>query len=90
MSKSRSETSESSSAAGPRPLIILADGSWCGREADTRSNIYLLARMVGIDIDDVNDTDIHPKGSKAWYIHGVGLGSTFLEYVVVIISWFSC
>lgn len=81
MSKSRSETSESSPAAEPRPLIILADGSWCGREADTRSNIYLLARMIGIDIDDVNDTDIHRKGHKAWYIHGVGLGSTFLEYV---------
>ncbi|KAL9488055.1 hypothetical protein ACSS6W_000332 [Trichoderma asperelloides] len=81
MSKSRSETSESSPAAEPRPLIILADGSWCGREADTRSNIYLLARMIGIDIDDVNDTDIHRKGHKAWYIHGVGLGSTFLDYV---------
>ncbi|KAL7892799.1 hypothetical protein HDV63DRAFT_408807 [Trichoderma sp. SZMC 28014] len=81
MSSSKSGTSESSPAAEPRPLIILADGSWCGREADTRSNIYLLAKMVGIGIDDINDTDIHRLGSKAWYIHGVGLGSTFLDYV---------
>lgn len=87
MSSSKSGTSESSPAAEPGPLIILADGSWCGREADTRSNIYLLAKMVGIGIDDVNDTDIHRLGNKAWYIHGVGLGSTFLECVVAINLW---
>ncbi|KAL7922810.1 hypothetical protein ACQKWADRAFT_291491 [Trichoderma austrokoningii] len=82
MSGSGSGTSEeSSTAAEPRPLIILADGSWCGREANTRSNIHLLANMVGIDIDDVNDTDVHCLGDKAWYMHGVGLGSTFLDYV---------
>jgi hypothetical protein len=44
--------------------------------------------MAGIHIDDVNDTDIHHLGNKAWYIHGVGLGSTFLEYVVMNNSWF--
>lgn len=81
MSSSKSSTSESSPAAEPRPLIIFGDGSWCGRETDTRSNIYLLAKIVGIEIDDVNDKDIHRLGSKAWYIHGVGLGSTFLECV---------
>ncbi|RFU76515.1 hypothetical protein TARUN_5719 [Trichoderma arundinaceum] len=78
MSKSRSDTSE---AAEPRPLVILADGSWCGREADTESNIYRLARMVGIDMGAVNDTEFHFVGDKAWYIHGVGLGSTFLDHV---------
>ncbi|KAM0256229.1 hypothetical protein ACHAQJ_005100 [Trichoderma viride] len=81
MSNSTPDTSESSLATEPRPLVIFADGSWCGRETNTRSNIYLLARMVGIDIDNVNDTDIHSEGDKAWYIHGVGLGSTFLDYV---------
>jgi hypothetical protein len=81
MSSSKSDTSGSSPVADPRPLIILADGSWCGREADTRSNIYLLAKMVGIDIDKVKVPDIHREGNKAWYIHGVGLGSTFLDYV---------
>ncbi|KAH6887047.1 hypothetical protein B0T10DRAFT_515996 [Thelonectria olida] len=76
------ETSEPSTAAAePRPLILLGDGSWCGRETDTKSNIYLLAKMVGIDIDNVNDTDVHDMGDRAWYIHGVGLGSTFLDYV---------
>ncbi|KAI5458314.1 hypothetical protein BGZ63DRAFT_493460 [Mariannaea sp. PMI_226] len=64
-----------------RPLILLADGSWCGRETDTRSNIYLLAAMVGIKIADPTDTDVHMLEDKAWYIHGVGLGSTFLDYV---------
>ncbi|KAH7007621.1 hypothetical protein EDB80DRAFT_458560 [Ilyonectria destructans] len=65
----------------PRPLILLGDGSWCGREAGTRSNIYRLADMVGIKINDPTDTDVHIMKDKAWYIHGVGLGSTFLDYV---------
>ncbi|KAL7787144.1 hypothetical protein V8C37DRAFT_390772 [Trichoderma ceciliae] len=81
MSNSRSGASESSPVTEPRPLIILADGTWCGREANTRSNIYLLANMIGINMEDVNDTDIHVKDDKAWYIHGVGIGSTFLNYV---------
>lgn len=67
--------------AEPKPLIILGDGSWCGREADTRSNIYLLAKMIGINMENSTDTDVHEIDGKAWYIHGVGLGSTFLEYV---------
>lgn len=62
-----------------QPLVILCDGTWCGREMDTRSNIYLLARVVGIDIDDPTDTDEHFLKDKAWYIHGVGLGSTFIK-----------
>lgn len=39
----------------------------------------MLAKMVGIDIDGVDYTGTHDN--KAWYIHGVGLGSTFLDYV---------
>lgn len=72
--------------AEPRPLILLGDGSWCGREADTRSNIYRLADMVGIKIKDPTDTDVHVMKDKAWYIHGVGLGSTFLEYVIISLT----
>ncbi|KAM6514375.1 hypothetical protein FALCPG4_015524 [Fusarium falciforme] len=68
-------------ASKPRPLVILCDGTWAGRETDTRTNIYLLARMVGIDIENPTDTDIHVLDDSAWYIHGVGLGSTFLDYV---------
>jgi hypothetical protein len=71
----------SDTSAEPKPLILLGDGSWCGREADTKSNIYLLARMIGIDMENITDTDVHVMDDKAWYIHGVGLGSTFLEYV---------
>ncbi|KAG7417884.1 hypothetical protein DER46DRAFT_632357 [Fusarium sp. MPI-SDFR-AT-0072] len=72
---------KSEASAEPKPLILLGDGSWCGREADTKSNIYLLARMVGIDMNNITDTDVHVMDDKAWYIHGVGLGSTFLDYI---------
>jgi hypothetical protein len=71
----------SDTSAEPKPLILLGDGSWCGREADTKSNIYLLAEMIGIDMKKITDIDVHVMDDKAWYIHGVGLGSTFLEYV---------
>ncbi|PNP74450.1 hypothetical protein FNYG_12213 [Fusarium nygamai] len=71
----------SDTSAEPKPLILLGDGSWCGREADTKSNIYLLAKMIGIDMENITDTDVHLMDDKAWYIHGVGLGSTFLDYV---------
>ncbi|KAF4332397.1 hypothetical protein FBEOM_13810 [Fusarium beomiforme] len=72
---------KSEASAEPKPLILLGDGSWCGREADTMPNIYLLARMIGIEMKNITDTDVHVMDDKAWYIHGVGLGSTFLDYV---------
>ncbi|KAF7556065.1 hypothetical protein G7Z17_g1684 [Cylindrodendrum hubeiense] len=62
----------------PRPLIVLCDGTWAGREANTRTNIYLLAKLVGIAIDNPNDTDVHVLDDSAWYTHGVGLGSTYV------------
>lgn len=65
----------------PRPLIILCDGTWAGREANTKTNIYLLAKIVGINMDNPTVKDVHVLGDLAWYIHGVGLGSTFLECV---------
>jgi hypothetical protein len=75
-----------------KPLILLCDGTWCGREASTKTNIYELAEMIGISITDATDEDEHffpapgqsdssGKGKKARYIHGVGLGSTFLDYI---------
>ncbi|KAH9203925.1 hypothetical protein DL95DRAFT_471947 [Leptodontidium sp. 2 PMI_412] len=72
-----------------KPLVLLCDGTWCGREAGTKTNIYLLAKMIGIPIDNPNDLDEHffpspgqpDNGKRARYIHGVGLGSTFLDYV---------
>jgi uncharacterized protein (DUF2235 family) len=35
----------------PEKLVIFCDGTWCGPEDGTRTNIQLLAEMVGIDID---------------------------------------
>ncbi|CZR56384.1 uncharacterized protein PAC_06272 [Phialocephala subalpina] len=75
-----------------KPLILLCDGTWCGREASTKTNIYELAEMIGISMTDANDEDEHffpppgysdhsDNGKKARYIHGVGLGSTFLDYI---------
>ncbi|KAH7203414.1 hypothetical protein DER44DRAFT_746887 [Fusarium oxysporum] len=58
----------------PRPLVLLGDGSWCGREADTKSNIYLLARMIRINMKNIIDTDFHIIDNKAWYIYGISLG----------------
>lgn len=70
-----------------KPLILLCDGTWCGREANTKTNIYKLARLIGgEDPNDSDDQDIIP--GRACYVHGVGLGSTFLEYVPIILSLF--
>ena len=69
-----------------KPLILLCDGTWCGREANTKTNIYKLARLIGIE--DPNDTDQDMIPGRACYTHGVGLGSSFLEYVPIILSLF--
>jgi hypothetical protein len=68
-------------------LVVLCDGTWCGRETNTESNIYYLARMMGIDMTgDTGPDDIHTLGVpgdavQARYANGVGLGSTFLDYL---------
>jgi hypothetical protein len=38
-------------------LVVFCDGTWCGPEYGTRTNIQLLAEMVGIDMDT-------PKGTR--------------------------
>ncbi|KAL6411730.1 hypothetical protein AUP68_04104 [Ilyonectria robusta] len=59
-------------------LILLCDGTWCGKEAGTETNIHLLAKMVGIDVDsELSIRNTNPV--KARYADGVGLGSTFLH-----------
>lgn len=35
----------------PQKLVIFCDGTWCGPEHGTRTNIQLLAEMVGIDMN---------------------------------------
>ncbi len=68
------------------PIVVLSDGTWCGRETGTKSNIYELARIFGIDVKDPNSKDEYYRCShgdpiKARYRHGVGLNSTFLDYL---------
>ncbi|KAK0714743.1 hypothetical protein B0H67DRAFT_489964 [Lasiosphaeris hirsuta] len=77
--------------AEPRPrIVVLCDGTWCGRETGTRTNIYRLAKLFGVDIDDPDTTEAQfrppafppfPTLIHARYRHGVGLGSTFLDYL---------
>lgn len=76
----------------PRPrIVILCDGTWCGRESGTRTNIYLLTQILGLNLDDPNTTTPQTRSSNPLtppdqqihirYNHGVGLGSTFLDYL---------
>ncbi|ODA84221.1 hypothetical protein RJ55_02739 [Drechmeria coniospora] len=78
---------ESVAKSQAKPLVILCDGTWCGRETDTKTNLYLLARMVGIYIDDSTDTRPHVLDGRAWYMHGVGLGSTFMDAAQCIAAY---
>ncbi|KAL4778348.1 hypothetical protein BJX76DRAFT_366384 [Aspergillus varians] len=66
-------------AEGPtQPLILLCDGTWCGRESNTRTNIYKLAERVGVRFQD----GVVPQSPEGvCYIEGVGLGSSFLDYI---------
>jgi hypothetical protein len=71
-------------ASEPQRLLVFCDGTWCGPETDTRTNIQILAEMTGIDMKN-------PKGSReledparklrAKYFNGIGLGSTFFAYL---------
>ena len=69
------------------PIVVLCDGTWCGRETGTQTNIYRLAKLFGIDCnsDITNPESIAPAPGQpnvhAQYQHGVGLGSTFFDYL---------
>ncbi|KAF9309874.1 hypothetical protein BG003_009195 [Podila horticola] len=69
-------------------LIVLCDGTWCGPETNTKSNISLLAKMIGIPMDKADPTTAEPipyedyaRGLQACYFPGSGVGGTFLEYL---------
>lgn len=71
-----------------KKLIVLCDGSWCGSETNTSTNIFLLAEMIGINMSQQNPDHAQPieyenteHSVKACYFPGVGLGGTFLEYI---------
>ncbi|KAJ9157152.1 Peptidoglycan binding domain containing protein [Coniochaeta hoffmannii] len=80
-------------AEPPRPrIVLLCDGTWCGREAGTRTNIYRLAELFGVDMDASDSDSTVPQERRyddgdeehrihVRYRHGVGLGSGFLDYL---------
>ena len=68
-------------------LVILCDGTWCGRETGTETNISLLASAIGIP-NSKAPTDQEPRTFSnpdrhlhASYFAGCGLGGTFLSYL---------
>ncbi|KAF9396542.1 hypothetical protein CPC16_000650 [Podila verticillata] len=69
-------------------LIVLCDGTWCGSETNTKSNIFILARMIGIPMGKADPKQAQPishvdhaREVQACYFPGSGLGGTFLEYL---------
>ncbi|RGP53772.1 hypothetical protein FSPOR_12009 [Fusarium sporotrichioides] len=72
-------------------IVVLCDGTWCGRETNTKTNIYRLAQLFQVPIDNPNSTDtyfrqVNPADPPdrqivARYRHGVGLGAGFLDYL---------
>ncbi|KAG0208646.1 hypothetical protein BGX28_000454 [Mortierella sp. GBA30] len=89
--KAPAEATASGSTANTtkHKLIVLCDGTWCGSEANTESNVFLLAKMIGIDMSQQNpeqsaepiEYENSDRGVKACYFPGSGLGGTFLEYL---------
>ena len=65
-----------------KPLIILCDGTWCGRETGTETNIYKLAERIWGKFQD--DAAVHQVSDWVCYVEGVGLGSSLLEYVPLL------
>ncbi|KLU86975.1 hypothetical protein MAPG_05981 [Magnaporthiopsis poae ATCC 64411] len=66
------------------PIVLLCDGTWCGRETGTQTNVYRLAELVGLGVTNPNSEDeyvlLRPE-IKVRYRHGVGLNSGFLDYL---------
>ena len=53
-----------------KPLVLLCDGTWCGRETGTETNVLKLAEMMGFP----------QNPDRVFYLEGVGIGGSFLEY----------
>ncbi|KAH7310707.1 hypothetical protein B0I35DRAFT_358552 [Stachybotrys elegans] len=68
-----------------RRVIVLCDGTWCGRETNTRSNINFLSRMIGINLDISAPSPVvymsPTRDVRAAYFDGVGLGGDFMNYL---------
>lgn len=63
-----------------RKVVVLVDGTWCGPETNTKSNIHEIAKLVGINPTgpdrSYTSADVHAK-----YFPGVGLGGDFMSYL---------
>jgi hypothetical protein len=66
----------------PTKVVVLVDGTWCGPETNTRSNIHFLAKMIGINPTAASHTHTLETGDfHAKYFQGVGLGGSFMRYL---------
>ncbi|KAK3810655.1 MAG: hypothetical protein JOS17DRAFT_664522, partial [Linnemannia elongata] len=61
-------------------VVVLCDGTWCGSETGTKTNISLLAEMIEQPSQLPEGSNNRP-GIKACYFPGSGLRGTFLEYL---------
>ncbi|KAL5361998.1 hypothetical protein BJX96DRAFT_166318 [Aspergillus floccosus] len=48
-----------------KPLVLLCDGTWCGRETGTETNVLKLAEMMGFP----------QNPDRVFYLEGVGIGA---------------
>jgi hypothetical protein len=63
-----------------RRVVVLVDGTWCGPETNTKSNIHEIAKLVGINPTET-DTTYTSTNVYAKYFPGVGLGGDFMSYL---------
>ncbi|OAQ25184.1 hypothetical protein K457DRAFT_45884, partial [Linnemannia elongata AG-77] len=69
-------------------IIVLCDGTWCGSETNTQSNIYRLMEMINKQ-EEQHESEQDPSplpndyrpDIEACYFPGAGLRGTFLEYI---------
>lgn len=71
---------EKATMAAINKIVVLYDGTWCGRETNTTTNIAILSRMMGIDLN-TEAAELHRDNFHAKYFDGVGLGGDFINYL---------
>lgn len=59
-------------------LVVLCDDTWCGSKTRPGTNMYILARLIGIDVGCGKDS-LEKDGCQARYFDGPGLGNNFLD-----------
>ncbi|KAK6006484.1 hypothetical protein QM012_006894 [Aureobasidium pullulans] len=69
------------SLSPPEKLVIFCDGTWCGPEHGTRTNIQLLAEMAGIDMTkDSRELIDVSRRLRAKYFNGISCN--YLTYAL--------